>query len=537
MPKKRVIILGGGFAGVYTAIHLERLLRHRQDIEIVLASKENYLVFQPMLAEVISGNIGILDTVTPIERLAPNTKLYVRDVDSIDLENKRVTLSPAFDNLPTILSYDHLVVTLGNVTDFRNMPGLHDHAFPFKNLGDALRLRDHLIHVLSEAAVTTDKSLRKQLLTFVVAGGGFSGIEVCAEINDFVRRTGKKNFHIDPTEIRVVLVHSHDRILEHEMPERLGRYAQTLLTKRGVEFILNKHMQTATPEFAMLEDGERIPTRTLVSTVPSTPNPVVASLDVPKEHGRIKSDLRMQVAGHSDVWSLGDCALIPNPSGDGFCPPTAQFAIRQAATCAHNIVAAIDGHTLTNFQFTELGKMASLGHRRAIASLFNRVNLHGFLAWIFWRTAYWWKLPGLDRKLKVGVSWALDLVCGPELVQTKLDTKPGMSEEHYESGEVVVHQGEPGNRIYVIVAGKVELSRDNGNGETEVLGQLGEGECFGVSEILDNTTSQESIRCVEPLTVVAYKRRELEPLLSLPEIRSSFERSRSFLDKINHNPS
>ena len=233
----RVIILGGGFAGVYTAMHLERQLRGRQDVEIVIVSKENYLVFQPMLPEVISGNIGILDTVTPIQRLAPRSRLFIRNIETLDLEQKTVTLSPAFDNVPTVLSYDHLVVALGNVTDFRKMPGLHDHAFPFKNLSDALRLRDHLIHVLGEAAVTPDGPLRKQLLTFLVAGAGFSGVEVCAELNDFVRRTAKKYFHLDPTQIRVILVHSQDRILDREMPESLGLYAASAGQARcGVHF-------------------------------------------------------------------------------------------------------------------------------------------------------------------------------------------------------------------------------------------------------------------------------------------------------------
>lgn len=526
MSNKRVIILGGGFAGVYTAMHLERQLRRRQDVEIVLASKENYLVFQPMLAEVISGNIGILDTVTPIQRLTPRTRLFVRNIEAIDLENKTATFSPAFDNVPTVLAYDHLVVALGNVTDFRKMPGLHDHAFPFKNLSDALRLRDHLIHVLGEAAVMTNGPLRQQLLTFVVAGGGFSGVEVCAEINDFVRRAAKKYFHIDPNQIRVVLVHSQDRILDPEMPESLGLYAQRVLNKRGVEFIFGRRLQTATPEFAVLADGQRIATRTLVSTVPSSPNPLVASLDVPQERGRIKADLNMNVEGFHDVWSLGDCALIPNPSGAGFCPPTAQFAIRQAATCARNVLAAIDGGPPKEFRFTELGKMASLGHRRAIARLFNRINLHGFLAWVFWRATYWSKLPGLDRKIKVGVSWLLDLVCGPELVQTKLDSPPGMLEQHYEPGEVIERAGDPVDRLLIVTSGKAEVFREQFDDGSEIVDTIGPGDCFGVAAILGDEPSAVGLRCIEPMTVISYKAEELAPLLGVAGLRDALDRLR-----------
>lgn len=522
MSKKQVIILGGGFAGIYTAIHLERELRRRDDVEVTLVSKDNYLVFQPMLAEVVSGNVGILDTVAPIRRLAPRTKLFVREINSVDIAGQSVTLSPGFRPQPTVLHFDHLVIAMGNVTDFRKIPGLHDHAFPFKNLGDALRLRDHLIRVLGEAAVENDPELRRQLLTFVVAGGGFSGVEVCAELNDFVRRAGVKSFQLNEREMRVMLVHSHGQILDREMPEELGSYAQSVMARRGVKFIFNQHLETATPEFAVLQDGTRIPTRTLVSTVPSSPNPVVLATDVPKDRGRVLADLKLQVHDKKYVWALGDCALIPSPSGNGFCPPTAQFAIREAAVCAHNVIASMDGRSQKDFAFRELGKMASLGHRRAIARLFNRFDLEGFFAWVFWRTVYWAKLPGFDRKLKVGASWLLDLVCGADLVQTKLDAPRGVSEQHFEPGEIVVHQGDPENELFVITAGKAETVKDTSDSGTQVVETLTPGQCFGASSVLDKQTYPASIRCVEPLTVTVYRRDELLPLLTLPEIQRTF---------------
>jgi NADH dehydrogenase len=320
-----------------------------------------------------------------------------------------------------------------------------------------------------------------------------------------------------------VLVHSHNRVLNGEMPEELGVYAHKVMAKRGVEFIFNQHMQTATPEFALLEDGTRIQTRTLISTVPSSPNPVVLTIDVPKDRGRIQADLKMQVQGTANVWALGDCALIPSPTGEGFCPPTAQFAIRQAALCARNILASIDGGEQQEFDFHELGKMASLGHRRAIARLFNRIDLEGFFAWIFWRAVYWAKLPGFDRKLRVGASWMLDLVCGAELVQTKLDAPQGMTEQHFEPGEFVVHQGDPENELFIITAGKAEAVQGAPGAEQQVVDELTVGQCFGASSVLDRQTYPASIRCVEPLTVTVYRRDELIPLLSIPEIKNSFE--------------
>ena len=197
--RKRIVILGGGFGGVYTARYLEKALGRRDDFELLLVNKENYFVFQPMLPEVISGSIGLLDTVSPLRRMLPRTHLHVRDVESIDLANRTVTTSPGFRPHPHVIPYDYLVLALGNVTDFRGMRGLPEHAIPFKNLADAVHLRNHIIRALEEAAIEDhDPELRTQLLTFVVAGGGFSGVEVVAEINDFVREVSRNYQGIDP---------------------------------------------------------------------------------------------------------------------------------------------------------------------------------------------------------------------------------------------------------------------------------------------------------------------------------------------------
>jgi NADH dehydrogenase len=518
--RKHIVILGGGFAGLYTAIHLEQLLRGRQDVEVVLVNKENYFVFQPMLTEVISGNMGILDTVSPIRRLVPRTRLYVRDVERIDRSAKTVTLSPSIGNRPTVLSYDHLVVALGNVTDFHQVPGLHDHALPFKYLADALRLRDHLIHVLSEAAIEPDPEERRRLLTFVIGGGGFSGLEVCAELNEFVRNAAERDYGINPADIRVILVHSQGRVLEREMPESLALYAQKILQQRGVEFLFHKLLTSATPDYAILDDGQHIPTRTLISTVPSSPNPVVVALDVPKDHGRIKTDLHLRVEGSADLWALGDCALIPNSRGGGFCPPTAQYATREGATCAHNLLAVIDGKPLRPFDFALLGMMAALGGRTAIVRMFDRINLHGFCAWVFWRAAYWTKLPGLERKIRVGTSWLLDLLLlPPDLVQTKLDVRQGLAEAHYQPGDLIHRQGDAFHRLFIVARGKAQVFRADATGVEVPVAELGPGEFFGG---LPNEEGVHpvGVRCLEEMSVLVLPQTEYEPLLTaLPKAR------------------
>jgi len=519
--RKRVVILGGGFGGVYTALHLEKLLRKRDDFEILLINKENYFVFQPMLAEVVSGSVGILDTVSPIRRMLPRTDLHVREVESIDIKNSTITTTPGFRPHSHVIHYDHLVLALGNVTDFRGLRGLPEHAIPFKNLGDALYLRNHLIHVLEEAAIELDSpELRRQLLTFVVAGGGFSGVEVVAEVNDFVREVIKNYPQLDPADVRVVLLHAQNRILP-ELDERLALYAQKILARRGVALRLNTKLAAATGDEAILADGTRIPTKSLISTVPSSPNPLIDALDLPKERGRLKADPSLLVMGTDNVWALGDCALVPMTDG-GICPPTAQFAIRQASTAAHNIVIAIRGGERKSFQFKELGKLAVLGHRSAVAQVFG-INVSGFLAWFLWRTIYLMKLPGWGRRLKVAASWTFDLFLPAELVQLKLENSMGVSHEHFEPGQEVFHQGDLGDRIYIIARGQAEVSRQDGGREI-VLAKLEAGEYFGEMALLNQTTRNATVRCLESLDVLSIHKREFSVLAAnLPAMRESFE--------------
>src|SRR5439155_6087630 len=337
--RARVLIVGGGFGGVYTAITLEKLLRNDPSVEVGLISKENYLVFQPMLPEVISGSIGILDTIAPIRRLCPNTNLYSREVESIDLKNKVVTTSSGFRPRPYQLEYDHLVIALGNITSFAGQPGLQEHALPFKYLGDALVLRNHIIHALEEADIETDPEVRTALLTFVVAGGGFSGVEAVAELNDFVREGARSFRNIDPAAIRVMLVHSRAQILP-ELPDGLARFAQGLLQRRGVEMRTNTRVVGATPEYALLDDGTPVPTKTLVSTVPAAANPLVAALPCKKQNGRVVVDAHLEVPGYPGVWAAGDCAWVVEATSGQPCPPTAQHATRQARCLAGNIAAS-----------------------------------------------------------------------------------------------------------------------------------------------------------------------------------------------------
>ncbi|MEM8728147.1 MAG: FAD-dependent oxidoreductase [Chlamydiota bacterium] len=521
---KQVVILGGGFGGAYTAMQLEKYLKKTTEpFEISVVNREDYFVFQPMLAEVVGGSLGALDTINPLRKLLRKTTLFFREIDSIDLEKQKIYLTPKFSHKILDISYDHLVIALGTVTDFRGLPGLHEHAFPFKNLADSIAIRNQVIDVIETAARTHDKTAKNKLLTFVVGGGGFSGTEVVAELNDLVHKLAKEYPEIDKNQIRVILVHSKDRLLDKEMPESLGRYAEKLLKKRGVEFRFGTHLKTATPEEAILDTGEHIPTKIVISTVPSRPSPLIETLPLKLERGRIVADAKMQVAGRENVWAIGDCAAIPHLVGQGICPSTAQFAIREAKVLAYNIAATLSGRDKKDFRFKALGMMGALGHRSAVAELFGKFKFSGRFAWILWRMIYWIKLPGMSRKVKVALTWMLDTMIPIETVQLKTATSQGIAQLHFETDEIIFQEGDVGDYLYIIVNGKVEVYRERG-GSKNVIATLGKGEYFGEMALLNRQLRTATIHCLSPVDVLALKKRDFGILISnFRRLKKDFE--------------
>lgn len=486
MGAKQILILGGGFAGVYTARTLEKLLRP-DEAEITLVNRENYWVYQPMLPEVISGSIGLTDVVSPIRRLCPRTRLVMREVEAIDLDARKVIVSPGFRPVQTVLSYDYLVIALGSVTNFYGMPGMIENAMPFRTLADALAVRNHLIHALEEADCEDDPELRRKLLTFVVGGGGFSGVEAIAELNDFIHEVKGNYTRLRNEEARCVLVQSGDRILP-EMAEPLAIFAQKLLRKRGVEIILGDRLRAATSERAILKSGKEIPCKTIISTVPSAMPPVLEKLACKKDKGKLAVDTGLALEGYANqVWALGDCAAVKTAGGKA-APPTAQHATREAVTAARNIAAAIRGGAASAFAFEGLGTLGSLGHGSAVAQIFG-LKISGIVAWFLWRTIYLMKMPGLNRKVRVSMDWFIRLLFAPDLAQLKATNDNGIRNQHFEPGDIVFNQGDLGDNVYVIRTGECEVTRDGAQ-----LAVLATGEYFGEMALISDMTRNATVR-------------------------------------------
>jgi NADH dehydrogenase len=407
--KKRIVILGGGFGGVYAALHLEKLLLREPGIEICLVSRDNFFLFTPMLHEIAASDLEITNIVNPLRKLLRRVEVFVGEVTRIDLPNKRVVISHGHHDHSHRLEYDHLVIALGSITNFFNLPGFADLALPMKSLPDAIQLRAKIIRSLEEANSECSLGDRQSLLTFVVAGGGFAGVETVAALNDFVREALRFYPNLNEEMLRVVLVHPGAVILP-ELGENLGRYAQQVLAQRGVEIRLNTRVTSMTENEVRLNDGPPIPSCTLIWTAGTMPNPLLSSLPCRKDGGRVMVNEFLQIPSWPGVWAVGDSAFVPDVHQPGKShPPTAQHAIREGRVAAQNIALAFAGRPPKRFSFKTIGLLASLGRRTGVARIFG-FNFSGFFAWWLWRTIYLSKLPGLDKKIRVAFEWTLDLL-------------------------------------------------------------------------------------------------------------------------------
>jgi NADH dehydrogenase len=463
LPNKHVVILGGGFGGVSTAKSLEYLFGADQSVELTLVSETNALLFTPMLAEVAGSSLEPTHISTPLRTSLRRARVMRGKVSQIDLERRRVTVLCGDCSAPETLTYDHLVLALGSVSNYLGLESVQRRAFDFKSLIDAIRIRNHVIDMFERADHEPDKRTRQEILTFVVAGGGFAGVELAGALNDFGRGMLADYPSLRPEDLRVILVHSRERILP-ELSEKLAAYALKRMQERGVVFKLNSRLTDARPGAVMLkpmsgareaqarqgaagdsearglqaeagnnasliershQEDEEIRGQTLVWTAGTAPNPILKRLPVERDkRGAVIVDSTLAVRNFPGVWALGDCAAVTDVKTGKPYPPTAQFALRAARTLAKNIHASVHDKPLTPFHYDSLGALCVVGHQTACAELtvpFARtksVTFSGLIAWIMWRAFYLAKLPGLERKARVLVDWTMELFFPRDIVQT-----------------------------------------------------------------------------------------------------------------------
>ena len=415
--KANVVIVGGGYAGVSAAEALDKAFADDPGVDVWLVSKTNYLVHTPMLSEVSSSAVSPQHISPPLRSFFRRVHVVQGEVAGVDWARGRVDLNPGVRSPHRSLAFDHLLITTGCVPGFFGNRDIEANTLTFKSLQDSMRLRNRIIDRFERADFEQKPATKRQLLTFVVVGGGFAGVELVGGINDFGRGMLPYYPNIAPDDVRFVLVHPGDVILP-ELTESLGRFSQEKMAARGVEFIPNKRVTGAGPGMIVIGD-ESLAADTVVWTAGNQPNPIVHELGVQlTRRGQIPVSSELRSVENPALWAAGDCARVPVPGDAGsFYPPTAQHAFREGKLLGRNVAAAIRGSPLQPFDFKALGSLAALGHQLAVAEVLGW-RFSGFLAWIMWRAIYLSKLPNMEKRLRVLLDWVLDVFFPPDIVQT-----------------------------------------------------------------------------------------------------------------------
>jgi NADH dehydrogenase len=474
MTTSRIIVVGGGFGGVKCASTLRKNLP-KAEYDIVLFAEENHMVFHPLLAEVAAAAVSPKDMAAPLRELLPGVRTRTETVEKIDLAKSEIAFEDDEGNMKT-MSYDHIVIACGNTSNLAFIPGMADHAFPLKVIGDALALQAHVIDQLERAEICDDPERRDWYLSFVIVGGGFSGVELAGELNDLVRGAARYYSNFKASDVSVTLVHSGDEILP-EVSSSLRQFAQKEMEKHKVKFLLKSRAVVCTSDGVKLKDGRFLSAGTVACTIGARALPMIERLDVPKDKGRILVAPDMSVPGYDNAWAIGDCAAIKNEYDDLIAPTTGQFAEREGAQVAKNIVARLRGQRTKPFSHKSLGTLCSIGGRKAVAETFG-FKVSGFLAWFIWRGVYLMKLPSLSQKVRVAIDWTFDLFFPPALTSVKTNSSQRIGNAHFGAGDIIYNRGDLATDFYVVEQGEVELFVPFDNSE-EVVAVLGVGDFFG----------------------------------------------------------
>jgi len=519
----RIVIVGGGFAGVTVSEHLNRHVA--PDVEVVVISSENHMVFTPMLAEVAARSLSGLDVVVPGRQVAPRATWLTATVTGVDLTNNEVAYTRPDGKLAT-LPYAHLVLACGSEINLEVVPGMAAHAYTLRTVGDGFTLGNEVIARFEQAAVEPDDAERQRLLTVVVVGGGFTGVEAAGHLFDFMRNIHSFYPQLSHNKPRMVLLQRGARIVPEFQHDSLSQFALRKLQQNGLEVMLKTDVQEVTARYVRLGTGERIYTGLILCAIGTAPAALIRKIGLPMEHGRLKTEPDMRVTGTTNVWAFGDCAAVPNEWNGQLSPPTAQFALRQAKQLAANLLRVQRGEATRPFRFRPQGLLATIGHHNGVAEIY-RLKFSGLLAWFLWRTVYLLKIPTFMRKLNVVVDWTWDIFFKPNIVQVHVEQQQRFKRAHYAAGDFVFRKGEPGGAFFVIKKGSAGLYLDE-TSKTPVATWT-KGEHFGEPAILEgegNLTYRASVKAETPLDVVIIDPADFDNLAeSLGALRREMEHS------------
>jgi NADH dehydrogenase len=495
----RIVIVGGGFAGVTLAEDLNRYVA--RDVEVVVISSENHMVFTPMLAEVAGRSLSGLDVVVSGRQVAPRATWLTATVTAVDLKKNEVEYTRPDGKIAT-LSYAHLVLACGSEINLDVVPGMAAHAYTLRTVGDGLTLGNEVIGRFEQAAVEPEDSERQRLLTVVVVGGGFTGVEAAGHLFDLMRDIHPFYPQLSGNRPRMVLLQRGARIVPEFQHDSLSEFALRKLRQNGVEVRLNTEVKEVTARYVRLGTGERIDTGLTVCSVGTAPVALIKKIGLPLERGRLKTEPDMRVTGTANVWAFGDCGAVPNAWNAQISPPTAQFALRQAKQLAANLVRVQRAEATRPFHFRPQGLLATIGHHNGVAEIYG-LKFSGLLAWFLWRTVYLMKIPTIRRKLNVVVDWTWDIFFKPNLVEVRVAQQQRFRQAHYAAGDFVFRKGEAGGAFFVVKGGSAGLYLDEAS-ETPLVTWT-KGDHFGESAILEGAahlTYRGSVKAETPLDLI-----------------------------------
>lgn len=491
MKPLTVVIVGGGFSAVQFAKTLRRKVK-ASECEMFLFNHENHMVFHPLLADVAGASINSDAAATPLRQMLPGVECRTERVQRVNLPSAEIE----FDDGSGVLKrmhYDHIVIACGAESDLGVIPGMTEHAFGFKVLRDALDLRQHVVRQMEQAEASSDPDVRRWLLSFIVVGAGFSGVEVAGEINELVRSSTRFYQNFKKETVSVTLVHSRDRILPEVAPA-LAEVARKKMEKAGITILLKERAVAATHEGVELQSGKMLRGGTKVCTIGTATSSLVEHLDVPKERGRIRTAADMRIEGQVNAWAIGDCALIVNAFDNKPSPTTAQFAERQGRQVALNLVRLLKGQPTQPFRFKALGQLCSIGGYQAVDEILG-FRISGFAAWLLWRSVYLFKLPTVSRRMKVALDWTWDLLFPRDLGFLNTDATKTFIHSYFRPGDFIQRQGEFARFFTVIEEGEVEVLHATAqNSAPTVLSVLGKGDFFGETALLEGRPHDASVR-------------------------------------------
>ncbi|MFF9200610.1 NAD(P)/FAD-dependent oxidoreductase [Streptomyces sp. NPDC014986] len=414
--RARILVVGGGYVGMYTALRLQRKLKRelgRGEAEITVVSPDPYMTYQPFLPEAAAGAISPRHVVVPLRRVLDRCHVVTGEATAIDHAERTATVTTLATGEEGTggrqLAYDELVLAPGSVSRTLPVPGLADHGIGFKTVEEAIGLRNHVLEQMDIASSTRDPAVRDAALTFVFVGGGYAGVEALGELEDMARYAARYYHNVRPQDMKWILVEASDRILP-EVGEEMGRYTVTELRRRNIDVRLETRLESCADRVAVLSDGSRFPTRTVVWTAGVKPHPVLAATDLPLNgRGRLKCTAELAVEGAAHAWAAGDAAAVPDVTArepGRECAPNAQHALRQARVLGDNIAHALRGEPLETYAHKYAGSVASLGLHKGVAQVYGR-RLKGYPAWLMHRAYHLSRVPTFNRKARVAAEWAL----------------------------------------------------------------------------------------------------------------------------------